>query len=174
MTAQKLNSISKRYCWAKLSSCIYLNWHQALKSSGFSISGRVGQGSELKTEQSSNSEQGSEQISKLNWPPTNTAEEEDGGSPPAKRGGARRSDIFSAPKSKFKRECSSYELLPVADSGINLLLWWTTCSSSYSSPTQLNTAKIEQLIIVKCNVQLLRVFGGKMQIVWFCGHYFGF
>ena len=28
--------------------------------------------------------------------------------------------------------------------------------------TSLNTAKIEQLIIVKCNVQLLRVFGGKM------------
>ena len=28
--------------------------------------------------------------------------------------------------------------------------------------TSLNNAKIEQLIIVKCNVQLLRVFGGKM------------
>ena len=26
----------------------------------------------------------------------------------------------------------------------------------------MSTAKIEQLIIVKCNVQLLRVFGGKM------------
>ena len=28
--------------------------------------------------------------------------------------------------------------------------------------TSLNAAKIEQLIIVKCNVQLLRQFGGKM------------
>ena len=37
------------------------------------------------------------------------------------RSGACRSKIFSVSQSKFERECSSYKLLPDADSGSNQL-----------------------------------------------------
>ena len=64
--------------------------------------------------------------SELTWFPASTTEmlkrrmrqEEE------KRSGACRSEIFSVSQSKFERECSSYELLPDADSGIDQLLWW--------------------------------------------------
>ena len=41
-----------------------------------------------------------------------------------KKGGARMSDVFSEPQSKFEKEWSCYELLPDADSGVDQLLWW--------------------------------------------------
>ena len=105
-----------------------------------------------------------------------------------------RSDIFSAPQSKFEKECSSYELLPDAESGIDQLLWWKDHTHQFpllsylarvvmavpaaSSKSErvfsvagnivtpkrasLNPAKVEQLIIVKCNMMLLREFGRKV------------
>ena len=110
--------------------------------------------------------------------------------------------LFS--KSKFERECSSYELLPDADSGIDQLLWWkdhqqqfpllsylarvvfaVPAASSKSERvfsvvsiivtpkrTSLNPEKVEQLIVSKCNMQLLRQFGRK--VVRFHGHRFLF
>ena len=41
-----------------------------------------------------------------------------------KKGGARMSDVFSEPQSKFEKEWNCYELLPDADSGVAQLLWW--------------------------------------------------
>ena len=63
--------------------------------------------------------------SELTWFPASTTEmlkrrmrqEEE------KRSGACRSEIFSVSQSKFERDCSSYELLPDADGGIEQLLW---------------------------------------------------
>ena len=73
--------------------------------------------------------------------PMEQEKDDDGGEPPAKisatemlkrkirneeekKGGARMSDVFSEPQSKFEKEWSCYELLPDADSGVDQLLWW--------------------------------------------------
>ena len=97
-----------------------------------------------------------------------------------------RSKIFSVSQSKFERECSSYKLLPDADSGIDQqhfpllsylarVVFAVPAASSKSERvfsvagnivtpkrTSLNPEKVEQLIFIKCYMQLLRQFGSKI------------